>query len=625
MDSHEKTVAKGRYEITQVADRLGVRPREEMVAGAHRLYKLAVQRNFTRGRRTQQVAGACLYIVCRQEGRPYMLIDFSDALQTNVYVLGSVFLQLCRLLRLEQHPIMQRPVDPSLFIHRFADKLDLDKKSNAVATTALRLVASMKRDWMQTGRRPAGVCGAALFIAAHIHGLSRGKKEVVSVVHVCEATLQKRLSEFQQTGASDLTVEEFDQRANDVGATLFAPSAGQPSEMRELTCEHAKQPGVAHFAHGMCLACYQQFDKVSGGLSGGTDPPSYRRAQLKEAAKREARIAARLKKERDASAGIASEMEAVLAADKTLNAVAQRALPEAVRPIASGNAVLMPPPQAPAGRGADANGSGDGGASGGGVSGGGAGPSTQAHSAAAATDLTVPVAAVQVPLTVDDIDLSEDEKDDDYEEQDHPQEETLSDVDDEDIDKYIHSEKEVALKEKVWKRLHADYLEQQEVKQQRKAAQEKANKHKIHHVEKEKKSKEGKGKGKSKETDGKKGPTARNPGGPPKSAGEATAQMLAKKRISTKINYEALNKLFKDTDAKPGKKASSGAKGAKGLGAKGGIKAKAKAAGKGKGKALLPIPMLGPKGASKGASKRASKRLGSVLLRARDGGGGVGK
>ena len=74
-----------------------------------------------------QVAGACLYIVCRQELRPYMLIDFSDVLQTNVYVLGAVFLQLCRLLRLEQHPLMQKPIDPSLFIHRFADKLNLGR------------------------------------------------------------------------------------------------------------------------------------------------------------------------------------------------------------------------------------------------------------------------------------------------------------------------------------------------------------------------------------------------------------------------------------------------------------------------------------------------------------------
>lgn len=69
-----------------------------------------------------------------------------------------------------------RPIDPSLYIHRFVHKLmgesrDFSRqKQNAVTNTALRLVKSMKRDWMQTGRRPSGICGAALFIATHIHG-----------------------------------------------------------------------------------------------------------------------------------------------------------------------------------------------------------------------------------------------------------------------------------------------------------------------------------------------------------------------------------------------------------------------------------------------------------------------
>ncbi len=39
-----------------------------------------------------------------------------------------------------------------------------------MADTAMQLVASMNRDWMQTGRRPSGICGAALYIAAYIHG-----------------------------------------------------------------------------------------------------------------------------------------------------------------------------------------------------------------------------------------------------------------------------------------------------------------------------------------------------------------------------------------------------------------------------------------------------------------------
>ena len=37
-----------------------------------------------------------------------MLIDFSDALQINVYQLGAVWLQLCRLLCLEEHPMFSK-------------------------------------------------------------------------------------------------------------------------------------------------------------------------------------------------------------------------------------------------------------------------------------------------------------------------------------------------------------------------------------------------------------------------------------------------------------------------------------------------------------------------------------
>lgn len=37
-----------------------------------------------------------------------MLLDFSDVLQINVFVLGSVFLSLCKIFRLEDHPIVTR-------------------------------------------------------------------------------------------------------------------------------------------------------------------------------------------------------------------------------------------------------------------------------------------------------------------------------------------------------------------------------------------------------------------------------------------------------------------------------------------------------------------------------------
>ncbi len=52
-----------------------------MVDSAHRLYMMAVQRNFVQGRKTFVVVAACLYVVCRREKSDHLLIDFSDSLE----------------------------------------------------------------------------------------------------------------------------------------------------------------------------------------------------------------------------------------------------------------------------------------------------------------------------------------------------------------------------------------------------------------------------------------------------------------------------------------------------------------------------------------------------------------
>ncbi len=76
-----------------------------------------------------QVAAACLYMWCRQNQKMLMLIDFSDQLTVNIYELGAVFLQLLKLLHLSEHPTFTVPIDPSLYLGRFAEQLELgDKK-----------------------------------------------------------------------------------------------------------------------------------------------------------------------------------------------------------------------------------------------------------------------------------------------------------------------------------------------------------------------------------------------------------------------------------------------------------------------------------------------------------------
>lgn len=39
--------------------------------------------------------------------------------------------------------------------------------------SALRLIARMKRNWISTGRKPTGLCGAAILLSTRIHGIKK--------------------------------------------------------------------------------------------------------------------------------------------------------------------------------------------------------------------------------------------------------------------------------------------------------------------------------------------------------------------------------------------------------------------------------------------------------------------
>uniref|UniRef100_A0A8C0M8I1 Transcription factor IIIB 90 kDa subunit n=2 Tax=Canis lupus familiaris TaxID=9615 RepID=A0A8C0M8I1_CANLF len=192
----------GRRQIHHLGNQLQLN--QHCLDTAFNFFKMAVSKHLTRGRKMAHVIAACLYLVCRTEGTPHMLLDLSDLLQVNVYVLGKTFLLLARELCINAPAI-----DPCLYIPRFAHLLEFGEKNHEVSMTALRLLQRMKRDWMHTGRRPSGLCGAALLVAARMHDFRRTVKEVISVVKVCESTLRKRLTEFEDTPTSQLTVDEF--------------------------------------------------------------------------------------------------------------------------------------------------------------------------------------------------------------------------------------------------------------------------------------------------------------------------------------------------------------------------------------------------------------------------------
>ncbi|KAJ9599826.1 hypothetical protein L9F63_009866 [Diploptera punctata] len=201
-ESREITLRNAKRAITNLAQQL--RLNQHCIDTAFNFYKMALQRQLTRGRKNTHVVAACMYMTCRIEGTPHMLIDFSDVLQICVYELGRAYLRLSQALCINI-PSM----DPCLYILRFANRLEFGDKTHEVSMTALRLVQRMKRDSIHTGRRPSGLCGAALLMAARLHEFSRTVGDVIKIVKVHESTVRKRLLEFGETPSSSLTLEEF--------------------------------------------------------------------------------------------------------------------------------------------------------------------------------------------------------------------------------------------------------------------------------------------------------------------------------------------------------------------------------------------------------------------------------
>ncbi|KAL2818843.1 hypothetical protein BJX63DRAFT_419002 [Aspergillus granulosus] len=208
MESREITEQNGNRYINQLARALTIPESASKAAG--QVFKLAVGLNFIQGRRTKTVAAVCLYIACRrQDGNTVMLIDFADVLMINVFKLGRTYKALLDELRLGGNVFLMNPIDPESLIYRFAKQLEFGPSTMQVASEAVRIVQRMNRDWMTTGRRPAGVCGAALILAARMNNFRRTVREVVYVVKVTEITISQRLNEFSSTESGELTVDQF--------------------------------------------------------------------------------------------------------------------------------------------------------------------------------------------------------------------------------------------------------------------------------------------------------------------------------------------------------------------------------------------------------------------------------
>jgi len=505
-ESREITLKNARKKIVALATQLRLRP--DHIDMAFYFFKLALSKHLTRGRKSTHVIAACVYITCRTEGTSHMLIDFSDILQIDVYELGRTYLRLSQALCINI-PAM----DPCLYVMRFAHRLEFGEKTHDVSMTALRLVSRMKKDWIHFGRRPSGLCGAALLIAARLHDYSRSITDVIKVVKVHESTLRKRLSEFGETPASQLTLDEFmtvdlDAMTEEQDPPSFKVARKRDRERlaildqeEELEKEMTKLEELIEKEleerKGKMRGPYAKFSNQSYSsddcsLDSPSSTVSDTASETEEPEENQEEASTVSKFLTEDAIGIINNCLETKDGNKELTSQEQL------------DYLLMPPPASTPARGTP--------------------PSNSPSRTSAVSPGMGLRNTVEDYLTTSPKDSSEQKP---PEESSEDEELDLTGIDEDEIDSYIMSNQEIKLKTRLWLQLNADYLLEQE------------EKYKREEIEREELIKQGKDPDKKKRVKRKAKMSHANNG----SAIEAIEKIVQEKKISTKINYDVLRSL----------------------------------------------------------------------------------
>lgn len=153
-----------------------------------RIYNFVLQRGLVRGRSMESVIAACLYTACRSYSIPRTLDEMAIASDVERKEIGRTYRFIIRKLG-----IKIKQSSPKDYISRFASVLKLSPKTQ---NEALRILNRADEVELTSGRGPAGISAAALYVAALINDEKKTQREVADIAGITEVTIRNRYKEL---------------------------------------------------------------------------------------------------------------------------------------------------------------------------------------------------------------------------------------------------------------------------------------------------------------------------------------------------------------------------------------------------------------------------------------------
>lgn len=184
--SIERNLRLAMAELRRVASYLNLPNvvREE----ASRVYNFVLQRGYVRGRSMESVIAACIYAACRTYNIPRTLDEISVASDVERKEIGRTYRFITRKLKLKV-----TPSSPKDYISRFSSILHLSPKTQ---NCSLKLLKRAEIAELTSGRGPAGIAAAALYVSALLNDEKKTQREVADVAGITEVTIRNRYKEL---------------------------------------------------------------------------------------------------------------------------------------------------------------------------------------------------------------------------------------------------------------------------------------------------------------------------------------------------------------------------------------------------------------------------------------------
>jgi transcription initiation factor TFIIB len=155
---------------------------------AARIYNFVLQRGLVRGRSMESVIAACIYAACRSYNIPRTLDEIANASEVERKEIGRTYRFIIRKIGLKM-----TPSSPKDYISRFASTLHLSPGSQ---NEALQLLDRAEVSELTSGRGPAGIAAAALYVAALLNDEKKTQREVADIAGITEVTIRNRYKEL---------------------------------------------------------------------------------------------------------------------------------------------------------------------------------------------------------------------------------------------------------------------------------------------------------------------------------------------------------------------------------------------------------------------------------------------